>query len=320
MTTTTSAEIGKLDTLRRSRLLQISNLMARSDGGSASLEWPNAFDHGIEENRRDLTFAGHESQLLTLGQQIRQHSAIARAGASFLTVSTVGDSDLPSIDRSKKAAWVGTSGNVAPTLDLVLSTPKRLSAYLTISKQLLKTSPTLAASFVEAQLLSAIGAAIDDAAITSTGAGGTPTGLLADPSLQEHTLAGAATVADLLQMEKIVAENHGEHDHAALGWLTDPATRKALRALPRMTGGSAPVWPDSPGGGPLGYRGTTSPFAPATTLIFGNFADLLILQTGKIEVLSNPYTADTTGFIRLTVSGFFDILATNPSSSFVRAI
>ena len=318
--TTNTLTVGYSDTLRRSRLLQISNLMARSDGGNASLEWPNAFDHGIEENRRDLTFAGHESQLLTLGQQIRQHSAIARAGASFLTLSTVGDSDLPSIDRSKKAAWVGNSADAAPVLDLILSTPKRLSAYLTISKQLLKTSPSLAASFVEAQLLSAIGAAIDDAAINSSGAGGTPVGLLADPGLQEHALAGAPAVADLLLMEKIVTENHGEHDHAALGWLTDPATRKALRALPRMTGGSAPVWPDSPGGGPLGYRGTTSPFAASGTLIFGNFADLLILQTGKLEVLTNPYTADTTGFIRMTVSGFFDIVATNPSSSFVRAI
>jgi HK97 family phage major capsid protein len=320
MTTTTSAEIGKLDTLRRSRLLQISNLMARSDGGRAALEWPSAYDIGTEENRRDLTFAGHQSQLLTLGQQIRQHSALARAGATFLTLSTVGDSDLPSIDRSKKASWIGNSANAAPTLDLILSTPKRLSAYLTISKQLLKTSPSLAASFVEAQLLSAIGAAIDDGAINSTGAAGTPVGLLADPGLQEHTLAGAATVADLVQMEKIVAENHGEHDHAALGWLTDASTRKALRALPRMTGGSAPVWPDSPGGGPLGYQATTSPFAPPATLIFGNFADLLILQTGKIEVLSNPYSADASGFIRLTVSGFFDIAATNPGSSFVRAI
>jgi HK97 family phage major capsid protein len=320
MTTAPTPTVGFADNLRRSRLLQISNLMARSDGGCASLEWPNAFDHGIEENRRDLTFAGHQSQLLSLGQQIRQHSAIARAGASFLTLSTVGDSDLPSIDRSKKASWIGNSADAAPTLDLILSTPKRLSAYLTISKQLLKTSPALAASFVEAQLLSAIGAAIDDGAINSTGAGGTPVGLLADPGLQEHTLAGAATAADLLQMEKIVAENHGEHDHAALGWLTDSGTRKALRALPRMTGGVAPVWPDTPGGGPLGYQATTSPFAPAGTLIFGNFADLLILQTGKIEVLSNPYSADSTGFIRLTVSGFFDIVATNPSSSFVRAI
>ncbi len=63
-----------------------------------------------------------------------------------------------------------------------------------------------------------------------------------------------------------------------------------------------------------------SPFAAASTLIFGNFADLVVIQSGAIEILSDPYAAEISGNVRLIVTGYFDICALNPASSFVRAI
>lgn len=318
-----SSTVGFADGHRQRRLLDLAGLLARNDGGTIELRWPGQTDILANEGRRDLTHTGDpERGMISLGAQLRRHSAVARCGATFITLPTMQDSSLPSIDRSKKAVWNGTAADVAPTLDLTESTPKRLSAYLTVSKQLLKSSPILAAGFVEAQLLSAVAAAIDDSSINGDGSGdpATPIGLLADPGLLEREFTTDITVADLLAMEKLVAANHGEHSPAALGWLADAGTREALRGLPRMTGGTTPAWPDTLAAGPLGYGGTVSPFAPADTLVFGNFADLLVIQSEAIEIMANPYSQDTTGFVRMLISGWFDIVALNPGASFVRAV
>jgi HK97 family phage major capsid protein len=172
---------------------------------------------------------------------------------------------------------------------------------------------------LEAQLLSAVGAALDDAAINGTGTD-EPFGLLADPNIAEHEYSTSIAAADILDMEQAVADNHGEADPSAMAWIADTATRNTLRDTPRAAGITSPVWTDGPNGGPLGYRGIASPWAPAATLIFGHAPDLLILQTGSIEVLVNPYSLDTTGFIRMTVNSWFDFIALNPERSFVRAV
>jgi hypothetical protein len=44
------------------------------------------------------------------------------------------------------------------------------------------------------------------------------------------------------------------------------------------------------------------------------------LQSGTVDILTNPYSLDTEGFIRMTVSGYFDVVALSPESSFVRAV
>ena len=80
-------------------------------------------------------------------------------------------------------------------------------------------------------MLSAVGAAIDDAALNGDGSGdpALPIGLLTDPGLLEREFTTAYTVADLIAMEKAVADNTANTSPAALGWLADPATREPPR-------------------------------------------------------------------------------------------
>ena len=320
MNNSTALSVGQTDNRRRERLLELSTLLSRADGGTAQLRFPDIGEVLASDHRREMTAAYPHAGLQTFENQVRPHSAIIRAGATAITLPIVQDASLPSVDRSKKAAWVGTSANVAPTLDLTTSTPRRLSAYITASKQLMKLSPLLAGVFLEKQLLSAIGAALDDAAVNGSGTD-EPFGLLADPNILEHEFTTDITAADVLAMEKAVADAHGEAEAAYMGWIADSGTREALRGLPRLAGGSAPLWPDGLAQGPLGYRGTVSPFAPADTLIYGNLADLVILQSSSIEVMANPFTAgDTMGFVRMLISGWFDIVALNPEHSFIRAV
>lgn len=320
MTLTTTADLGIHDEHRRGRLLEIASAIIDSRPGE--LTWPNQTDLMGMDARRDFTATGLQpTSAMTLGQQIRAHSAIARAGASFVTLPILQETRLPTIDRAAVATWGSDAADIFNgALDLTRSTPHRLSAFLTVSKQLLKTAPVLASSFIESQLLSAIGAAIDQAALIGTGVDDEPTGLLFDSGIAEHEMIAAAPGAlDLIAMEKLLADSHGEGDPDQLRWVVDPATRAALRNLPRPVGTSEATWPDQPAG-PLGITAVTSPWAPADTVILGNFGDLLVLQSGPIEIQPNPYSQDIDGFVRVLVNGFFDVIALNPSGSFVRLV
>lgn len=313
--------IGQHDPARRERLLALIDAASRHHSSSIELRWPDQQEQLATTGRRDIDAWAPNGGLVTFGQQIRPHSAIARAGASFVTLPNIQTSELPSIDRSKKAAWVSSSADVAPTLDLVDSTPLRLSAFIRVSQQLLKTSALLAGGFLEAQLLSAIGAAIDESAILGSGTG-QPYGLKTDPAIATLSIAGATpTFVELTEMERLVTANHGETDSEALRWLVDPATRKDLRVLQRIAGKELPVWPDDPKSGPLGIRGIASPWASASTIILGNFADLQIIQNGALEVFQPEDVADgKAGYVTLFAVGWFDCIALNPGKSFVRAV
>jgi HK97 family phage major capsid protein len=318
----TGKKLGFADPHRQERLLGIGNLLSRSGGGSFSLRWPDAAAENIA-SQRDLVSAPGTitAQMQTFGGQLREHSAVMRAGATAITIPRIQDSMLPSIDRSKKASWVSSASNASPTMDLVGSKPLRLSAFISTSRQLALTSPLLAAGFVEAQLLSAIGAALDDGALNGTGTD-MPYGLLTEPDLLTYDCnTSAYTFADICEMERLVSAAHGESSAASLGWLSDPATRKSLRLLPKISGKELPAWPDGCDAGPLGYRGTVSPFAPANTLLFGNFGDLLVLQSGAIEISSDPTRSESlSGFRTLVVTAFLDIVSLNPGKSFVRGV
>lgn len=318
---TTATPLGYTDPLRRERLLEIA--AAITENRSAKLAWPDQTALAAQDGRRDVSGTLDPAKsAIALGQQLRRHSAIARAGATFITLPVLQDTPVPSINRASLAAWGSPSADIGDSgIDMTDSKPHRLSAHIVASKQLLRNAPILAASFIEAQLLSAIGSAIDKAALDGDGTGDTPVGLLTDPGLSEYEQAGASlAVADLLGMEETIAGNHGEDGIETLAWLVDPGTRQALRALPRMAGGTTPAWPDGTATGPLGIRGHASPWAPAATCILGRFEDLLVIQSTAIEFQPNPYSLDTEGFVRILIQGWFDIVALNPGGSFVRAV
>ncbi|MCC8369474.1 MAG: phage major capsid protein [Rickettsia endosymbiont of Oxypoda opaca] len=56
-----------------------------------------------------------------------------------------------------------------------------------------------------------------------------------------------------------------------------------------------------------GYRVGTTNQMPADTLLFGNFADLIIWQWGVLDVLVDPYALGTSGGIRIRLMQDIDI-------------
>lgn len=297
----------RFDAHRAERLLEMSSSILGNR--SVNLRWPSQDDEIIAS--RALDPGEPRDQIVTLESQLRQHSVVMRAGATAITLPVLADSTLPSIDRETAAAWGESSGDILPAgFDIVKSLPRRLSAYVTISKMLLKTSPVLGATYIEAQLLAAIGAALDKEAVDPEAAGS-----LLSSVIPAYELADSLPIyTDLTAMEKVLTDAFAETG-GAIAWLCDTATRKHLRDTPRAEG-LAPIWNDNTG--PLGYAGFSSPRAEADTLVIGNFADFLIIQSGVVTITPNPYSEDVNGFVRVLVESYFDALPLRPES-FVKA-
>jgi HK97 family phage major capsid protein len=305
---TTPHHLGPADNLRRARLLDLTALAFSSQQRRIDLTWP---DHAAQERAalNDWTNDGPRT-MLTLAGQLRAHSAILKAGATTATVNEFQSITAPVLDRSLIAGWGGTSTDLDNSLTVSKAEPLRLSAFITVSDQLRLQNPLLVGAWIEAQLLSAIAAAIDKAALVGSGEG-EPVGILADSSLLTvpRASAGVTTLEDLAKLETAIADAHGEADAALYAFLAANDVRETLRTTEGING---PIWSNP---GPLGHRGYASPFAPSGTVILAQAPTLTVFDWGKLEI-ENLVDRDQAieGFRTLIVTGYFDFAASNPNA------
>lgn len=299
-------KIGKVDDARRERLLQLDELCRSKSRESLKIRWPSA----QEQQRASLDDFGSEgpaTRLIGLGDQLADYSKLIQNGASVISHDKFENLCVPIVDRALTAAW-GDSGDLNNTpLSVADAKPKRLSSYIVISNQLRVQNPLLAGSFIEAQLLSSIATALDDAVLNGSGTNDEPLGILADTSLPTHSRASAGVnaEADLLAMEKAISDSHGEHDPEDFVWLLASDTRESLR---KLGGTSDPVFRPGGGAGPLGYKSAVMPTAPNGTAILTQASQLAIFDWSSLEIETIPDVDQLTeGFKTMLVSGFFDV-------------
>lgn len=280
------------------------------------LAWPTARETDGGRFRNDLTGFPLAKLPVLLEEHLTRFSTLLQAGMVAFDMGpdwTNAQSNVPSIDRSKAAAWTGTANDVSPAVPTAAVAPGLLSGYTDVSKQLFLMSPEVATRFVEAQLLSAVASAIDAAGIAGSGSGTVPEGILTDSAVPAVSMSGSPTGALLAEMERTVAAAYGEIGEGRLAWVASPTARENLRKSNYSATNINPLWPDN-GRGPLGHRAHVSPFATAHSLILGSFDGLVFLHAGEIEILVNPYELDTTGKYRVTVRIYADMVVSQPQN------
>ncbi|WP_341790619.1 phage major capsid protein [Rickettsia endosymbiont of Polydrusus tereticollis] len=99
--------------------------------------------------------------------------------------------------------------------------------------------------------------------------------------------------------------------NTAGGYLCNAALRGHLKQTEKAENTAQFIWESkgaASGFGYLnGYRVGTTNQMPADTLLFGNFADLIIGQWGVLDVLVDPYALGTSGGIRIRLMQDIDI-------------
>jgi HK97 family phage major capsid protein len=239
---------------------------------------------------------------------LRNASSVLQAGSRMLN-GLSGDVKIPKKTAAASASWIATEGGAASesemTVGSVSMTPKTLGAYTDVTRQLMIQSSMDVEALIRDDLAQAIALAIDLAGLEGSGSSGQPTGILNTSGVNTVTAFAAAnpTFAEVVTLETAVAEDNALSGN--LAYILPAAMHGALKTTEKASGTAQFVV--EPGGTINGYRAIVSNQGTAGNLYFGNFADLLIGMFGGLDLVVDPYTASTSGTVRVVALQSMDV-------------
>ena len=246
---------------------------------------------------------------------LRKQSVAMRLGARTL-MDLEGNIAIPRQTGAATGYWVAESG--APTesqqaFDQVTMTPKTLGAYVDISRKLLIQSSIDVEAFVRGDLARVIALEIDRAALYGSGASNQPTGVANQSGINTGTANFAAadpTFAEVVDCETVVAADNA--DIGTLAYAIDAAMRGAFKTTEKASGTAQFIW--ETGNTVNGHRCEVSNQVVDGDVFFGNWDDLIIGMWSGLDVLVDPYTASTSGTVRIVALQDTDIAVRHPES------
>ena len=239
---------------------------------------------------------------------LRNASSVMQAGARTLN-GLSGDVRIPKKTAAASAAWIATEGGAAAESEMTVGniqmSPKTLGAFTDVTRQLMIQSSMDVEALIRDDLATAIALAIDLAGLEGSGASGQPTGILNTSGINSVTDFAAAnpTFAEVVTLETALAE-----DNALMGnlaYILPASMYGALKTTEKASGTAQFVV--EPGGTINGYRSIVSNQCTAGNLYMGNFSDLLVGFFGGIDLVVDPYTASTTGTVRVVALQSMDV-------------
>ena len=264
-------------------------------------------------NQRDLN-TSNDSALVAEAYRggdfidvLRNASSVMQAGATMLT-GLSGDVKIPKKTAASSGAWIATEGGAStesePTFGQVTMSPKTVGAFTDITRLMMMQSSLDIENLVRNDLSTGIALAIDNGALQGSGSSGQPTGIKNTSGINAPTSFAAAnpTFAEVVAMETAVAE-----DNALMGnlaYILPASMLGALKTTAKDTGSGLFV---ADGNQLNGYNAIVSNQVTAGDLYFGNFADLLIGMYGGLDITVDPYTASTSGTVRIVALQTVDV-------------
>lgn len=258
---------------------------------------------------------------------LKDKLVVARLGATVLT-DLVGT--FTAISSSAiQASWEGeaTKTDVKKTSYTKMSmTPHRSSVSVAITKDLLRQT-----SFdVEKDLLDKITSAhanlLEKAAISGTGSGNQPTGILNTTGIGSVAMGANGGAIDWKHIVELETEvNSKNANRGSLAYLSNAKVNGVLKVTEMATGTARFLLsneaPKILNGYPFDWtnlvpdsltKGTAA--SKCSALIFGNFQDLYIGQWGGIDIVVDPYTGARTGEVNTTLNAWNDVKVVEPKS------
>ena len=256
---------------------------------------------------------------------LRNKMATVGLGATMMN-DLVGNIAIPRQTGGATSYWVAESGAITESqaaFDQVSMSPKTVGSMSDISRKMLLQSSMDVESFVRNDLATSLALAIDSAAINGSGSSNQPTGVLNTSgigSVVGGTNGAAPDWADIVDLESAVAIDNA--DMGALGFLTNAATRGKLLQTEKASGTAQYVWSDS--NTLRGYNAAVSNQVPSngtkgtgtalSSMVFGNWNDLIIGTWGGIDINVDTSTGSASGTIRVVALQDVDIAVRHAES------
>ena len=237
-----------------------------------------------------------ETEFTNILEPLRAKNVLMQAGARYLG-GLVGDVQVP-IMAGGNVTWEGETAPAkdgAGSFSNVKLQPKRLTAYVDISKQFLVQDSLDAENMIKADIVNAINTKLEET-ILGNGAGTStqPAGIFNGVS------GSVANFADLCNMEANVEDANINGECA---YIMSNKAKAAFRNMPKSAKTTQLVME---GGQIDGTPVYNTSHVEGKNVAYGDFSNLVIGQWGAIDLTVDPYTKAADGQVRLVVNVFYD--------------
>lgn len=227
---------------------------------------------------------------------LRGESILSKVGATFLT-GLVGNISIPMYDGTT-AAWKGEMVDAEDgkgNFTSVELSPKRLTAYIDISRQFLAQDSVGAEEMLRRDIVDAIISKLEQTVFgDAQGTNDMPQGLLYNADEADPSYAQAC------EDEAAVTDFRGEKVY-----VMSPAAKAAFKTT-TISGNLSDLRLLMQDNEVNGYRVVASSNVAEGGYLYGDFSELVVAQWGAIDIVVDPYTLATKNAVRLIVNAFFD--------------
>lgn len=237
------------------------------------------------------------TELFDILKPLRAKNVLAQAGAKFLT-GLVGNVQVPVMSKSN-VTWEGevaAAKDGAGTFSHVTLSPKRLTAFVDISKQMIAQDSVDVEGAIREDLVNAINSKLEETVLGSAAGTATqPEGIFA-------TIKPTA-VADFAALVNKESDVEDANVIGECKYILSNKAKAALRSMSKGTKSTQLVYENGSVDGTVALN--TSNVA-GKNYVYGDFSNLSIGAWGGVDLTVDPYTKAGDGMIRVVVNMYVD--------------
>lgn len=235
---------------------------------------------------------------------LRAKNVLAQAGAKFYT-NLVGDVKIPVMNGSNVTfeAENGEAKDGAPEFTSITLSPKRLTAYVDISKQMLAQDSVDIENAIREDLINAINGKIEEAVLSDFSGSTTQfKGVFA--------AVKPTAVADFKALVDKEADIEDANVNGTPCYILSNKAKAALRAMSKGTKSTQLVYENGEVDGTPAYN---TSHVKDTNYLYGDMSNIVIGVWAGIDMVNDIYTQAAKGCIRLVVNLYVDANIARPS-------
>lgn len=232
---------------------------------------------------------------LNILEPLRASLVMTQAGATYMT-GLVGNVSIP-VYSGSNVGWAGeieAAKDGAGTFSEVTLSPKRITAFLDVSKQFLLQDSASAEALLRADIVRAIANKLEATILgDKDGSATQPKGLFYDVAdYYDISYESIVELVAYLEQQNVTGD---------IKFILSPLMKALLKTTKKDEGSGLFVMEDGEIDG-LPVLSTSA----CMGLAIGNWADYVIAQWGGIDLTIDPYSQATNGKVRLVVNAYFD--------------
>lgn len=232
---------------------------------------------------------------LNILEPLRANLVLSAAGANYMT-GLVGNVSIP-VYSGSNVGWAGeidAAKDGAGAFSEVTLSPKRITAFVDVSKQFLLQDSVSAEALLRADIVRAISNKLE-ATILGSEAG--------DTTKPEGIFNGAEALTDTSYstMVGLIQKLEDANVTGEIKYIVSPSIKAKLKTTSKDKGSGRFVMENGEVDG-LPVLSTSA----CKGLVVGNWADYVVAQWGSIDLTVDPYSQATNGKVRLVVNAYFD--------------